>query len=92
MDRGDATLDAFYPAYQDELDSLMKAKGWQMPSSWTSRVFPGAVHTETDWAARLATPLQFLMGNRKLRLWKSRTGVLVDWHEESSSATDDLWQ
>lgn len=64
MDRGDATLDAFYPTYQDALDSLMKAKGWQMPS-WTSRVFPGAAHTETDWAARLATPLLFLMGNRK---------------------------
>ena len=28
MDRGDATLDAFYPPYQDKLDKLMKEIGF----------------------------------------------------------------
>lgn len=64
MDRGDATLDSFYPAYQQAIDSLMEAKGWEGPA-WTSKVFPGAAHTETDWAERLNNPLQFLLGKRK---------------------------
>lgn len=28
-DRGDSTLDALYPPYQDRLDSLLSARGWQ---------------------------------------------------------------
>ena len=62
MDRGDATLDAFYPPYQDQLDSLMRCKGWTEPQ-WTSKVFPGAGHTENDWNKRLDQPLIFLLGN-----------------------------
>ena len=45
MDRGDATLDAYYPPYQDELDKLMRKKGWKGPM-WVSKVFPGAAHTK----------------------------------------------
>lgn len=65
MDRGDATLDAFYPPYQDELDKLMCRKGWSEPM-WVSKVFPGAGHLEEDWRKRLDNPLQFLMGNEKM--------------------------
>lgn len=61
MDRGDATLDAYYPPYQDELDKLMRKKGWKGPM-WVSRVFPGAAHTEVDWNKRLDNPLLFLLG------------------------------
>lgn len=64
MDRGDQTLDRFYPEYQDALDSLMIEKGWESPQ-WISKVFPGAAHMETDWALRLRYPLQFLLGNEK---------------------------
>lgn len=64
MDRGDQTLDNFYPRYQHALDSLMQAKGWTAPS-WISKIFPGAAHTEIDWAMRLQYPLQFLVGNDK---------------------------
>lgn len=64
MDRGDATLDAYYPPYQDELDKLMKRKEWSDPM-WVSKVFPGAGHVERDWMRRLNNPLQFLMGNEK---------------------------
>ncbi len=64
MDRGDQTLDATYPKYQDALDNLMKNKGWESPE-WVSRVFPNTAHSETDWANRLRTPLQFLLGETK---------------------------
>lgn len=64
MDRGDATLDASYPEYQDAVDSLFISKGWSDPY-WTSKVFPGAAHTETDWADRLINPLQYLLGTQK---------------------------
>lgn len=62
MDRGDATLDAYYPPYQDELDKLMRRKGWKGPV-WISKVFPGAAHSEVDWNKRLDIPLFFLLGN-----------------------------
>ncbi len=65
MDRGDATLDAYYPIYQDELDKLMKKKGWDEPM-WLSKVFPGAGHIEGDWMKRLDNPLQFLLGNERM--------------------------
>jgi len=61
MDRGNATLDAYYPPYQDALDKLMRKKGWKEPM-WVSRVFPGAAHTEVDWNKRLDNPLLFLLG------------------------------
>lgn len=64
MDRGDKTLDRFYKKYQDALDSLMKCKEWNT-SAWISKVFPGAAHTETDWAIRLKYPLQFLLGDER---------------------------
>lgn len=59
-DRGDSTLDALYPPYQDRLDSLLTSRGWTSPA-WQTRVFPGAAHTERDWAARLHVPVTFLM-------------------------------
>jgi hypothetical protein len=62
MDRGDATLDAFYPPYQDKLDKLMKEKGWTKPM-WISKVFPGAAHIETDWMKRLEYPVKFHIWN-----------------------------
>ena len=59
-DRGDSTLDALYPPYQDRLDSLLTSRGWTAPY-WQTRVFPGAAHTEHDWAARLHVPVTFLL-------------------------------
>ena len=59
-DRGDSTLDALYPPYQNRLDSLLTSRGWTAPD-WQTRVFPGAAHTEHDWAARLHVPVTFLL-------------------------------
>ena len=58
-DRGDSTLDASYPPYQDTFDSMMRDLGWKEPY-WETRVFPGASHVEHDWAARLHIPFTFL--------------------------------
>ncbi len=64
MDRGDQTLDAKYPKYQDALDELMVEEGWSQPN-FVTRVYEGTGHTETAWASRLKTPFQFLVGDVK---------------------------
>lgn len=60
FDHGDQTLDALYPALQQKVDHLFRAKGFQAPE-WHSAFFPGTDHSETAWAARLATPLGVLL-------------------------------
>ena len=82
MDRGDATLDAYYPPYQDKLDSLMARKGWK-PPMWISKVFPGAGHTEEDWNKRLDNPLIFLLGSE-------RKNAICDNHDKNLSPDDYL--
>ena len=63
MDRGDATLDAFYEETQAALDELFKNKGWESPY-YVSKVFPGAAHMEKDWAKRLANPFLALAARK----------------------------
>jgi hypothetical protein len=63
FDHGDATLDAFYPPLQAEVDRIAVAKGWAFPA-YRSRAFPGAEHSETAWAARLDGVLTFLLPPR----------------------------
>lgn len=62
FDLGDATLDAYYPPLQAEVDALLRARGYG-PAHWESVYVPGAEHSETAWAARLDRPLRFLLGN-----------------------------
>lgn len=61
FDHGTGTLDASYPDLQRQVDALMQAKGYTA-ADWQTRVFPGAVHDEAAWAARVAIPLEFLLG------------------------------
>jgi hypothetical protein len=63
FDRGDKTLDAGYPPFQDKADKILALKGFDADNS-LSRVFPGADHTEKSWKARLDVPLIFLFGKR----------------------------
>jgi len=65
MDRGDATLDAHYPVHQSFADVLLHEKGYS-DGNFQSLVFPGAAHTENDWAQRLDRPLLFLLGRFNL--------------------------
>lgn len=61
MDRGDQTLDAQYPKYQDRIDQMFKDAGWN-DSHYVSKVFPGLSHVENAWAFRLDVPVLFLLG------------------------------
>ncbi len=60
MDRGDATLDAFYGEAQDAINAMLRAEGWD-ETHFEYRFFPGAAHCEDDWQARLPIPLLFLL-------------------------------
>jgi predicted alpha/beta superfamily hydrolase len=59
MDRGDQTLDAWYPPLQTRVDALMRDKGYGR-GDWLSLAFPGTEHSEKSWSARLHVPMQFL--------------------------------
>ena len=61
MDRGDQTLDAQYPKYQDRLDRMFKDAGWD-EAHYVSKVYPGHAHEEKAWAARLEVPVLFFLG------------------------------
>jgi len=60
MDRGTVGLDALYDMAQPRVDALMLERGF-VPPLFDTRVFPGASHTEADWAARLDVPLTHLL-------------------------------
>ena len=62
LDRGDGTLDALYPPFQDRVDAWLASVVGPAGLTVESRVFPGAEHNERSWRARLATPLRFLLG------------------------------
>lgn len=59
MDRGTETLDALYRVPQDFADQIVADKGYTN-ANFSSRVFPGAAHTESDWSMRLKDVLPFL--------------------------------
>lgn len=61
MDRGDQTLDAQYPKYQDRLDKMFEEAGWD-DDHYVSKVFPGLAHVEDSWASRLDIPVLYLLG------------------------------
>ncbi len=59
FDCGDQTLDALYPEIQQQVDLVMKEKGY-LSSSWETLYFKGKDHTEKSWNERLDQPLLFL--------------------------------
>ena len=61
MDHGTEDFDADYGTYQERLDSVIIAKGWDK-NHYMSLVFDGDGHNETCWASRLDKPLLFLIG------------------------------
>lgn len=54
-DRGDSTLDALYPPFQDSLDSLLTDRGWQpgpsfsLPASGGQTGFPDTICPTCTW-------------------------------------------
>jgi enterochelin esterase-like enzyme len=63
MDCGTATLDALYPAIQQQANTLIQQKGYGA-QQFQAQLVPGAAHTEAAWRARLATPLLFLFSKK----------------------------
>lgn len=63
MDHGTTELDAIYAPYQTFIDQIVRDRGYTAAEAML-RVFPGTGHNEAAWAARLAIPLEFLLGGR----------------------------
>jgi enterochelin esterase-like enzyme len=61
MDHGDQTIDALYGVHQAFADILVREHGYD-DRHFLSKAYPGTDHSEKSWAARLATPLEFLLG------------------------------
>lgn len=61
FDYGTETLDALYPRLQQQVDKIIKARGYS-DSNWITNEFKGANHTENAWNERLHLPLLFLFG------------------------------
>lgn len=61
FDYGTETLDALYKPYQQQVDKIMKDKGFT-DKNWITREFPGENHSENAWKKRLETPVIFLLG------------------------------
>lgn len=61
MDCGDQTLDALYPPYQAQVDSLFEAQGWGA-AHYMSRFYAGHAHDENSWESRLDIPLCWIFG------------------------------
>lgn len=64
VDRGSDALDSLYAPSLALFDDLLRERGYPETDAVT-KVFEGAGHNETDWAARLDEPLQFLLGPRR---------------------------
>jgi len=61
FDHGTAGLDSLYAPYQQQVDSLFLAAGYNKNDNWISLQFDGAAHTEAAWQRRIDQPLKFLL-------------------------------
>jgi len=62
FDYGTRTVDALYEPYQEEVDKVMRAKGYRQGEDWLTLKFEGAEHGERAWRERVHIPLEFLVG------------------------------
>jgi enterochelin esterase-like enzyme len=63
FDYGSKTLDTLYKPFQQQVDQLMRLKGYTA-KNWMTREFIGADHSEKSWNKRLYVPVLFLLGTR----------------------------
>jgi len=65
FDYGTRTLDARYEVYQEQVDRVMRTKGYQKGEDWMTLKFEGAEHGESAWRERVHIPLEFLLGTER---------------------------
>jgi predicted alpha/beta superfamily hydrolase len=61
FDHGTATLDETYGPLQKRIDKVME-KHLYSSDSWTTKIYPGANHSELAWQQRFDEVLLFLLG------------------------------
>ena len=59
FDYGTQTVDALYEPYQQEVDQVIRAKGYTQGEDWLTLRFEGAEHSERAWRERVHIPLGF---------------------------------
>ena len=65
FDYGTETLDALYAPFQQQVDVIMKEKGFSA-QNWITQKFEGENHSENAWKKRLHIPFTFLLGSNFL--------------------------
>ncbi len=60
MDHGTRDFDADYGPYQEQIDSLFVAKGWD-DAHYQTLIFEDYGHNEVDWSRRLDRPLYMFL-------------------------------
>ena len=63
FDYGSAGLDSLYKPYQQQVDKIMIAKGYNS-KNWITKEYLGASHDEKSWRARLQIPIIFILNKK----------------------------
>jgi len=53
FDYGTEGLDRFYAPYQQRVDSILQAQGYQAGQDWLTQIYPGHGHSERFWRERV---------------------------------------
>lgn len=68
VDRGTATLDAYYGPYHDRLLNTLERVGYdQKNPRFLEAIVEGAAHDEKSWAQRLEVPILFMLSSDNSR-------------------------
>ncbi|MDE0660135.1 MAG: alpha/beta hydrolase-fold protein [Gammaproteobacteria bacterium] len=62
FDHGTETYDAHYGPFQQQMDEVMRRRGYTSGDDWITLRFEGADHSPRAWRERLHIPLKFLLG------------------------------
>ncbi len=62
FDYGTVNLDSLYKPYQDRVNLIMEASGYESGKNWITIGFEGHDHNEAHWRDRLHHPTRFLLG------------------------------
>lgn len=65
FDYGTETLDGMYEPFQNEVNEVLAANGFDSGGRWVTQKFPGAAHDEKSWAKRLHIPLSFAFAKQR---------------------------